>query len=174
MLTGKAKWWDFVPYALCVKKCPAKFSIVDTTTYGGCEYVGAEAGSGAACDPTNTPTFYAAFETKQMLSRCFPVLETAPGKQRTLCAVPKCDSTAAEGEEQACISVDGAPDAGNGAPSGATRLAWPAGPFLCVVAPCLTGAPGHAWHCIYICVALASALAGGPACALLRGARLCQ
>jgi len=113
VLTGKAKWWDFVPYALCVKQCPAKFSIVDTTTYGGCEYVGAEAGSGAACDPTNTPTFYAAFETKQMLSRCFPVLETAPGKQRTLCAVPKCDSTAAEGEEQACISVDGAPDAGN-------------------------------------------------------------
>ena len=55
-------WWNFVPYTLCVAKCPAMFSFNDTTQYGGCEYPGAcEAGSGSGS--VETPeTFYSGFE----------------------------------------------------------------------------------------------------------------
>ena len=75
------QWWNFVPYTICVEKCPEKFTIVDSTKYGGCNYAGVEAGSGA-CKEADHPTYYAAFKTKQMLRRCFPVLEKAEADER--------------------------------------------------------------------------------------------
>jgi len=101
---AKNQWWNFVPYTICVDECPEKFSIVDDKTYGGCDYPGVEKGSGACDDPK----FYAAFKTKQMLKRCFPIIENADADSRTLCAVPVCD--AADGRE--CIAVPGEPAAG--------------------------------------------------------------
>ena len=105
------QWWNFVPYTICVDKCPEKFTIVDSTKYGGCNYAGVEAGSGA-CKEADHPTYYAAFKTKQMLRRCFPVLEKADADERTLCAVPDCTAAG-----KACVNVPGEPA---GTPSGAT------------------------------------------------------
>lgn len=105
------QWWNFVPYTICVDKCPEKFAIVDSTEYGGCNYTGVETGSGD-CKEADHPTFYTAFKTKQMLRRCFPVLEKAEAESRVLCAVPDCTAAG-----KACISVPGEPA---GTPSGAT------------------------------------------------------
>jgi hypothetical protein len=96
-------WWDFVPYTLCVKECPAKFSFTNDQSYGGCDYEGADCGSG------DTPrTFYASFETTLMLKRCFPLLEVAKAGTRDLCSVPDCKTA-----DKPCIAVDGEPEAGN-------------------------------------------------------------
>jgi len=96
-------WWNFVPYTLCVEECPAKFSLVDSTMYGGCNYTGADCGSGAG-----PKEYYATFGTTLMLRRCFPLLEVAQGSSRDLCSVPSC--TAAN---KTCVSVEGEPEAGS-------------------------------------------------------------
>ena len=107
-------WLKFAPYAICVAQCPAQFSLVDQTSYGGCNYTGADCGSGE----DNAPSFYSSFETKKMLKRCFPVLEVAKGEERELCSIPDCTTAG-----KPCIAVPGEPDAGDGAPCGVTRQA---------------------------------------------------
>ena len=128
----KNQWWNFVPYTICVDECPEKFSIVDNATYGGCDYPGAEKGSGE-CDPDKN-TFFAAFKTKQMLKRCFPIIENADAASRTLCAVPACNGVLGNdgvidnsGADRPCIEVPGEPEAGKGTPSGSMWLARLAG-----------------------------------------------
>ena len=126
-ILATGQWWNFVPYTICVDKCPEKFSIVDTKPYGGCDYPGVEVGSGdAGSGECDDPEFYAAFKTKQMLKRCFPILEKSNVASRTLCAVPVCDD--AKGRPK-CIAVPGEPEAGDGTPSGSTWLARLAGPL---------------------------------------------
>ena len=118
---ASGQWWNFVPYTICVDECPEKFSIVGNTTYGGCDCRGVDVGSGQPCDPEDNEEFYAAFKTKQMLKRCFPVLEKTDAASRTLCAVPACD------DAKGIPCLDPQPEAGDGTPTGTTWLARLAG-----------------------------------------------
>ena len=93
---------------------------------------GSGEGSGpGSCDADKNELFYAAFKTKQMLKRCFPIVENADAASRTLCAVPVCDcpDPADSASCRPCIEVPGEPEAGKGMPSGSIWLARLAGPL---------------------------------------------
>ena len=74
----------FTPYTLCVNECPSAFSLSDPIPYGGASYPGAKPNA-------SNPTIYTSFSTKEIFSRCLPVIDNQPELDRQLCAKPKCN-----------------------------------------------------------------------------------
>ena len=93
--------WRFEAYTLCVRACPAAFSLRNATWYGGPQYPNAA---------TDAPGYFSAFKTVRYAKRCFPIVDKGQGRTRQLCGQPACTDPSLAALGVSCTSVATQPE----------------------------------------------------------------
>ena len=109
-IVASGLWWQFEPTKMCASSCPTGFSLSSPKYYGGDSYPVTSTTSGAA------PGVWYAYETQDVVSRCFPKDTSSATLETELCSVPSCTNqtlNATLGGTLACYVPESQPDATN-------------------------------------------------------------
>jgi len=100
------QYWNFRPTVYCTQQCPEGFSLKAPVAYGGASYPGAQ----------QPPVIYYAYQTQDVLSRCFPLDTTTTYERLQLCATPACTNATLISQlsgSVSCYNVESQPEADN-------------------------------------------------------------